>query len=284
MRNFRKILSLILAIAMMLSTGISIMAIEPEEEQEYTVNFVLSPDIDPSEYDVYLVDRYYDYEKGKFIKKEIRNGDKVKPGTRFERNYDLGCSYYVDGKEIGYNYEMPNEDITIYVTPRSYGSDIIPVEEINEKPEKWVTVTLKAGEGKFRRNGRSENGPKYVDEIKLYVNPVREVNLCRKNQRTENYGKYILESPEYRITSNEIIGVFDQDTTVTVEYKDYKTVKLVLNKHDNSTKEITVDVDAKYSNILEEIRENETDLKPNEKFVCWSQVTLKNMVGNIMSI
>ena len=113
MRDFRKILSLILAIAMMLSIGISIMANGPEAEKEYTVNFVLSPDIDPKEYDVYLVDRYYDYEKGGFIKKEIRDGDKVKPGTRLEENYELGCSYFVDGKEIGYNYDMPNEDIEL---------------------------------------------------------------------------------------------------------------------------------------------------------------------------
>lgn len=273
MRDFRKILSLILAIAMMLSTGISIMANEPEAETKYTVNFVLSPDIDPKEYDVYLVGRYYDYEQGKTIKQEIRDRDKVKPGTVFESNYELGCSYYVDGKEIGYNYEMPNENITIYVTPKTYRSDIIPVEEINEKPDKWVTVTVKAGEGKFRRNGRSENGPQYVDEIKLYVNPVREVYLVNRNQRTEYYGQYILESPTDKITSKEIIGVFDKDTTVTVEYKEYKTVKLVLNKHDKSTKEITVDVDAKYSDILDKIRENQTVLKSNEKFVCWSRNT-----------
>lgn len=273
MRDFRKILSLVLAIAMMLSTGISIMANEPEEEQEYTVKFVLSPDIDPSEYDVYLVGRYYDNEKDETIETEIRNGDKVKPGTIFERNYDLGCSYYVDGKEIGYNYYMPNEDITIYVTPRSYGSDIILAEEIDEKPEKWVTVTLKAGEGKFRRNGRFENGPQYLDEIKLYVNPLREVYLVSKNQRTEYYGQYILESPTDKITSKDIIGVFDKDTTVTVEYKEYKTVKLVLNKHDKTIEEITVNVDAKYSDILDKIRENQTALKSNEKFVCWSRNT-----------
>ncbi len=176
MRDFRKILSLILAIAMMLSTGISIMAIKPEADEEYTVNFVFSPDIDPKEYDIYLVGRYYDNEKGEFIKQEIRNGNKVKPGTRLEGNYDLRCSYYVDGEEIGYNYyDMPKKDITIYVTPKTYGSDIILAEEINKKPEKWVTVTLKAGEGKFRKNGRIENGPQYVDEIKLYVNPLRKV-------------------------------------------------------------------------------------------------------------
>ena len=247
------------------------MANEPEEEKEYTVKFVLSPDIDPSEYDVYLVGRYYDNEKDETIETEIRNGDKVKPGTIFKRNYDLGCSYYVDGEEIDYNYYMPKKDITIYVTPRSYGSDIIPAEEISKKPEKWVTVTLNAGEGKFRRNGRAENGPQYVDEIKLYVNPLREVYLVNRNQRTEYYDQYILESPPGKITSNDIGGVFDKDTTVKVEYREYKTVTLVLNKHDNSTKEITVDVDAKYSDILDQIRENETTLKPNEKFVCWSR-------------
>ena len=275
MRDFRKILSLILAIAMMLSTGISIMANEPKEEKEHKVNFVFSPDIDPKEYDIYLEGRYYD-EKGESIKQEIRKGDKVKPGTRLEENYELGCSYFVDGKKIDYDYEMPNEDITIFVTPKvRHGKDYILNYDIDEKPVEWSTVTLEAGKGEFIRNGRYENLPQYLSEIKLYVNPVRKVYLSRKNQRTEYYGKYILESPMDKITSNEIIGVFDKDSTVTIEYKDYKTVTLVLNKHNNSTEEITVNVDAKYSDILEKIRKNETDLEENEKFVCWSPSNLE---------
>lgn len=156
MRDFRKILSLILAIAMMLSTGISIMANEPGEEKEYKVNFVLSPDIDPKESDIYPTTEYFDTESGKLADRELKNGDALKERSiiKFDSNNDY--SYYLDGKEINGYFNMPKKDVTIFVTTSVYGRDYIFADEIDKKPDKWVTVTLTPGEGKFKKYLRVE--------------------------------------------------------------------------------------------------------------------------------
>ena len=111
MKNAKRILSLILVLAMMLSSGITLYAGGGGAGNgSYTVTFIKSADV-PNDYTGYLY--YYDYSTGSNVKIPIEDGASVKAGTiiNWERKRDV--SFYIDGVEFQNSYKMTNHSLTV---------------------------------------------------------------------------------------------------------------------------------------------------------------------------
>lgn len=98
MKNAKRILSLILVLAMMLSSGITLYAGGGGTGNgSYTVTFIKSADV-PDNYADYL--SYRDYSTGSSDPIAIKDGASIKAGTiiNIERSGDV--AFYIDGVEF----------------------------------------------------------------------------------------------------------------------------------------------------------------------------------------
>lgn len=269
MRDFRKILSLILAIAMMLSTGISIMANEPGEEKEYKVNFVLSPDIELGGNDIYLLAWKQDKSSGKWVQEKIKNGANVKKGTRIEQKNLSNVSFYMDGKKC-YRFTMPDKNVTLYVTINTWTNDFLFKNEIDKKPDNWVSVTIDSGKGKFVPDTSLYNNYVETNKLELYVNPLREVSLFSKGLKKGRFGPYEFYAPSGKAIAEDVKQKFSKDCTVNLSYEDIGTGKLILHKSKGEDKEIIFNENDTFLSLLPEIRKAQT-ISDDKRFVCWSR-------------
>lgn len=154
----KKYLSLFLALIMILGVIPTSIFAQPEP-QKYTITFVASKDVGNRDYGI-----------------ESINGKKsvsVVGGQYYRfKNEGYELNYYIGGKKVeGIN---PTNNTTVYVGVSGWGKNYYPVEEIEKKPNGYVTVTFNSGEhGKF--NKYKDSG--HVTERKFYVPTFKEVDL-----------------------------------------------------------------------------------------------------------
>lgn len=154
----KKYLSLFLALIMIL--GVIPTSIFAETGvQKYKITFVASKDVGNRDYGIENVD-------GK--------GSVSVDGGQYYRFKNEGheLNYYIDGKEV--NGINPEKNTTVYVGVSGWGKNYYPVEEIEKKPNGYVTVTFNSGKhGKF--NKYKDSG--LETERRFYVPTFKEVDL-----------------------------------------------------------------------------------------------------------
>ena len=281
MNNFKKLLSLFVAFAMVFTFALPIFAEEQAggSEQEYNITFKLSDDV-------------------QLIKasdlKVIVKGDATKtPVTRAKAGTELSLisdkeikskySIYINGKILDYwnkesfDFTMPNEDVLIEFTNLTgYAENVIRARISSAKPEGWVSVTIKTDEHS-RYNLYDENNKviEAFDENVYYVNPDYKVDLVLSNMYS--YGNFRLECDRfYRLTKDSYIKNerFTKDTVRQLKYEKYDGYKVILHKYAPEGQEgatITKDfeVDTTYEDVVKFLRANETPNVSGKKFVGW---------------
>ncbi len=154
----KKYLSLFLALIMIL--GVIPTSIFAETgTQKYKITFIASKDVGNRDYGIEGIDG-----------KESVSVD----GGKYYRFKNEGheLNYYIDGKEV--NGINPTNNTKVYVGVSGWGKNYYPVEEIEKKPNGYVTVTFNSGEhGKF--NKYKDSG--LETERKFYVPTFKEVDL-----------------------------------------------------------------------------------------------------------
>lgn len=154
----KKFLSLFLALIMILGV-IPISIFAETGTQKYTITFIASKDVGNRDYGIEDI-----------VGKESVSVDCGQYYSFKNKDYEL--SYYIDGKEV--NGINPTNNTKVYVGVSGWGKNYYPVEEIEKKPNGYVTVTFNSGEhGKF--NKYKDSG--LVTERKFYVPTFKEVDL-----------------------------------------------------------------------------------------------------------
>ena len=268
MKDVRRLLSLILALALMLLPSIALVAeggTDYSEKAEHTVTINISADIDPAvDFGLkYRSNDLYSYEK-------LVSGKKLKARVNIIYDWTNEYKFYANGVEMHYSdYEMPNEDLTIDIVKNNYfNKNFIVACDGVVKPDGWKTVTIDAGEGIFQKSGGNEDTAKI---LKFYVNPLYEVELIEANSIYDYFGSYSLKVPKGKFTSKSIKKQFTNDETFKIEYKDMTKITLNLYKRDKTVETIEIPGSSTYKDILSKIREHQSPLSDDEKFVCWSR-------------
>ena len=288
MNNFKRLLSLFVALAMVFTFALPIFAEDTEpqtggSEQEHNITLKLSDEIKlvkASDFKVVLKDN---------TTNEIT---KAKAGTEISIlfNNELCAEryiVYINGKQYTsndydydkhcYSFTMPNEDVLIEVTPeRGFDSKFLRAENCSRKPEGWVSVTLKTdGHAKFYKYGSGKEPISSSDTEVYYVRPNVKVTLV--NSSFQGYFNVRLKPDKlYHIKKDSYIidEVFTEDTTRILEYEKYKGYNVTLHKYapegqQGQTVKKYFEPDTTYEQALKFLRANETGSVPGKKFVGW---------------
>ena len=285
MNNFKRLLSLFLAFAMVFTFALPIFAEEQADgsEQEYNITITLSDEIQlvkASDFKVVAKDNHAN---------EI---NKAKTGTEISilYNNELNAEryiVYINGKQYTsndydyykhcYSFTMPNEDVLIEVTPeRGFDSKVLRKENCSRKPEGWVSVTLKTdGHAKFYKYGNGREPISSSDTEVFYVRPNVKVTLV--NSSLQGYFNVRLKPDKlYHLKKDSYIidEVFTDDTTRILEYEKYKGYNVTLHKYapdgqQGQTVKKYFEPDTTYEQALKFLRANETGSVPGKKFLGW---------------
>lgn len=288
MNNFKRLLSLFVAFAMVFTFALPVFAegTEPqtgEAEQEHNITIKLSDEIKlvkASDFKVVAKDN---------LANEI---NKAKAGTEINILYNNRLSaeryiVYINGKQYTsndydydkhcYSFTMPNEDVLIEVTPeRGFDSKVLRKENCSRKPEGWVSVTLKTdGHAKFYKYGNGREPISSSDTEVFYVRPNVKVTLV--NSSLQGYFNVRLKPDKlYHLKKDSYIidEVFTADTTRILEYEKYKGYNVTLHKYapdgqQGQTVKKYFEPDTTYEQALKFLRANETGSVPGKKFVGW---------------
>ena len=267
MQDVRRLLSLILVLALMLLPSIALVAEEgtdSSEKAEHTVKLNISPDVDSNR----IIGLRY---LSKYNWESIEHGIRLQAGVPIRCIYPLFFRCYANGVEMGENgHKMPDEDLTIDIVKKDYNDkNFIFARPGVVKPKSWKTVTINAGEGEFTL---PKEGSNPVKDIKVYVNPLYEVELIKQDDHFIEFDYYyFLRIPKGKLISNSLKKKFTSDETFTIEYKEMPEITLKLHKKDKITVEtIKIPGNSTYKDILNQVREKQSKLSEDEKFVCWS--------------
>ena len=257
----KKYLSLFLALIMIL--GVIPTSIFAETgTQKYTITFVASKDVGNRDYGI-----------------ESINGKKsvsVVGGQYYSfKNKGYELSYYIDGKKV--DGISPENDTTVYVGVSGWGKNYYPVEEIEKKPNGYVTVTFNSGEhGKF--NKYKDSG--LVTERRFYVPTFKEVDLSYavhfanidRGWVDKGYDKPSREGSFDRILK----GTFTSDTIFNAQYeKKSFTHKFI--KINNEVKEINLPANALYGELkLTAAKAVSRGPGDGSKFIGWQESSIVN--------
>lgn len=257
----KKYLSLFLALIMIL--GVIPTSIFAETgTQKYTITFVASKDVGNRDYGI-----------------ESINGKKsvsVVGGQYYSfKNKGYELSYYIDGKKV--DGISPENDTTVYVGVSGWGKNYYPVEEIEKKPNGYVTVTFNSGEhGKF--NKYKDSG--LVTERRFYVPTFKEVDLSYavhfanidRGWVDKGYDKPSREGSFDRILKR----TFTSDTIFNAQYeKKSFTHKFI--KINNEVKEINLPANALYGELkLTAAKAVSRGPGDGSKFIGWQESSIVN--------
>lgn len=257
----KKYLSLFLALIMIL--GVIPTSIFAETgTQKYTITFVASKDVGNRDYGI-----------------ESINGKKsvsVVGGQYYSfKNKGYELSYYIDGKKV--DGISPENDTTVYVGVSGWGKNYYPVEEIEKKPNGYVTVTFNSGEhGKF--NKYKDSG--LVTERRFYVPTFKEVDLSYavhfanidRGWVDKGYDK---PSKEGSFNKN-LKGTFTSDTSFNAQYEEknftHKFIKI-------NNKEITKTLPAQslYGDLkITAAKAKSSSPGDGSKFIGWQEYSIVN--------
>lgn len=257
----KKYLSLFLALIMIL--GVIPTSIFAETGvQKYKITFVASKDVGNRDYGIENVD-------GK--------GSVSVDGEKYYRfkNKDYELSYYIDGKKVeGIN---PTNNTTVYVGVSGWGKNYYPEEEIEKKPNGYVTVTFNSGEhGKF--NKYKDSG--LVTERKFYVPTFKEVDLSyavhfaniERGWIDKGYDKPSKEDS----FDHSLKGTFTKDTIFNAQYGEKNfTHKFI--KINNEVKEINLPANALYGELkLTAAKAVSRGPGDGSKFIGWQESSIVN--------
>lgn len=238
------------------------------EETKYTVTINRGPDV-PSDTDLGI--QYWDTSIYQWV--NWTEGTQLKEGTSIRGNSLNEYEFYYNGVKFPSYYsseyfKMPAKDITIdvLVRPRS-GSNYIFTDDISQKPQGWVTLTINAGESYFRKWNVERQDYDQVKEIKVYVNPLYRTNIWLKDNGS--IGGIDLITPKYKEIVTDMNKKYTKDETITIEYKTVDEVEVVLHKKDGK-QEIIKTKEAFFEDIENLIRSKQSTLSTDEKFVCWT--------------
>ena len=269
MKNTKRFLSLILVLAMMLSSGITLYAdgggAGTTQVEEFEVKFNKSVDI-PANYPIGL---YYEDGDNKVT---INDGDKLKAGTVIhyeDEERSRQTKAYLDGVLIDYRgVTMPNKAVTVDIIANGYTPNYILAERIAKRPAKWVTLTVNIGEGKlykYRNRGEFETNV----SVKIYVNPLYTVDILYGNGESAYLAGYTLNAPDGKIIKTRIYEKISADKVINVEYGKKPALTLTLHNSNKETKVINITDKSTYQDVLSQIRSAETAVQ-GKKLVCWS--------------
>ena len=290
MDNFKKLLSLFVALAMVFTFAMPIFAQDTEaqageSEQEHNITLKLSDEIQlvkASDFKVVSNDN------------PANEITKAKAGTEINilYNNELCAERYIvyfngeqktandyDYKNNCFKFTMPNEDVLIEVTPeRGFSANCLRAEEASVKPEGWVTVTLKTDEhSRFNHYGKDKKIVSSTDTDVYYVKPNVKVSLVYGSLMV--YNNVRLEPDKfYHISKDSYIKneVFTEDTVKELKYEKYKGYNVTLHKYaPDGQKGETVtkyfEPDTIYEDALKFLRANETGSVHGKKFVGWAE-------------
>lgn len=257
----KKYLSLFLALIMIL--GVIPTSIFAETgTQKYTITFIASKDVGNRDYGIEGIDGKESVSVDANVYHNFKNKD-----------YEL--SYYIDGKKV--DGISPENDTTVYVGVSGWGKNYYPEEEIEKKPNGYVTVTFNSGEhGKFV----GYKGSGSVSERKFYVPKFKEVDLSHavyfvdidKGWVDKGYDK---PSKEDSFNKN-LKGTFTSDTSFNAQYEEknftHKFIKI-------NNKEITKTLPAQslYGDLkITAAKAKSSSPGDGSKFIGWQEYSIVN--------
>lgn len=280
-KKISKIFALVLAFVILLGTFTVNAMAEETEPKEYKIKIVYSKNVSESEKDVRAVEYYGSDTKLK----------KAKAGDRVVVRNGAGLKCIVEGKLVSDGqFIMPDHDVVIYVDNNyRINRDQIRAEELKEKPDSYVTVTLKSGDhGNFGYKDYQDKNS-VIKEKKYYVPKYRKVSIYewisdiskgyvvkKENDRT------VWDKPSQDITLTE-------DTDFTAQYEEKNLTFTFRNVfgHERST---TLPAQALTSELKETAQAARSkNLPQNVRFIGWtsqdsfSNWTTKDSVGKYYS-
>lgn len=259
-KKVNKVLSLILAFVILLGTlPVNAMA-EETEPQEHSIKIVYSKNVSESEKDVRAVEHY----------SSDTELTKAKAGDRVVVRNGAGLKCIVEGKLVSDGqFIMPDHDAVIYVDNNYYSNtNLIPVEELKEKPDSYATVTLNSGEhGNFGyRDYRDKNS--VIKEKKFYAPKYRKVSIYGWISDIEK--GYVFKggnySPVWDNPSQDII--LDKDTTFIAQYEK-KDLTFTFTNRDKIKFTKILPAQSFDRELQDTANKARTELKDGERFICW---------------
>lgn len=257
----KKYLSLFLALIMIL--GVIPTSIFAETgTQKYKITFIASKDVGNRDYGIEGIDG-----------KESVSVD----GGKYYRFKNEGheLNYYIDGKEV--NGINPTNNTKVYVGVSGWGKNYYPVEEIEKKPNGYVTVTFNSGEhGKF--NKYKDSG--LETERKFYVPTFKEVDLSYavhfayidRGWIDKGYDKPSKEGS----FDHSLKGTFTKDTSFNALYEE-KSFTHKFIKINNEVKEINLPANALYGELkLTAAKAVSRGPGDGSKFIGWQESSIVN--------
>lgn len=257
----KKYLSLFLALIMIL--GVIPTSIFAETgTQKYTITFVASKDVGNRDYGIESIDG--------------KESVSVVGGQYYSfKNKGYELSYYIDGKKV--DGISPENDTTVYVGVSGWGKNYYPVEEIEKKPNGYVTVTFNSGEhGKF--NKYKDSG--LVTERRFYVPTFKEVDLSYavhfanidRGWIDKGYDKPSKEDS----FDHSLKGTFTKDTIFNAQYekKDF-THKFIKINNQEITK--TLPAQSLYGDLkITAAQAKSSSPGDGSRFIGWQEYSIVN--------
>ena len=278
MTNFKKLMSLLMVLAMLVTFAAPTFAdgedqpVQKDHKQEYGIEFKFSDDIvnlKPEDLKVFQENNTY----GDGLK-TAKAGDELTifPADFSNFSWNSYYNYYYDGKKIeNRNFTMPDHDVVIYVTTKTYKADNFIVSKATSQPTGWVTVTVDAGKhGGFMPQPWRKGDQPYKNET-FYVNPLYEVEIIERNQAYFDVAFFDTDLGYKLKDTSKVKGIFEANTNKTLEYDKYPDYKVTLHKYGtDETEVLNFAPTATYEEVLNILRSKETSNPPQgQKFAGW---------------
>lgn len=278
MNNSKKLLALLIALAMLVSFAAPTFAageeqpVQADPNREYNIEFKFSDDIVNLKPEELKIINTYNWSSEGLTKAKAGTQLTIYPVDNSNFSWNSYYNYYYDGKKIeDRKFTMPDHDVVIYVTTKSHKAKNYVVSKATSQPTGWVKVTVNAGDhGGFIPQPRSKGDQPYKNET-FYVNPLYEVEIIERNQAHFDVVFFDTDSGYKLKDTSKVKGIFTENTNKTLEYDKYLDYKVILHKYGtDETEVLTFAPTATYEEVVKVLRSKETSNPPQgQKFAGW---------------
>lgn len=278
MNNSKKLLALLIALAMLVSFAAPTFAageeqpVQADPNREYNIEFKFSDDIVNLKPEELKIINTYNWSSESLTKAKAGTQLTIYPVDNSNFSWNSYYNYYYDGKKIeDRKFTMPDHDVVIYVTTKSHKAKNYVVSKATSQPTGWVKVTVNAGDhGGFIPQPRSKGDQPYKNET-FYVNPLYEVEIIERNQAHFDVVFFDTDSGYKLKDTSKVKGIFTENTNKTLEYDKYLDYKVILHKYGtDETEVLTFAPTATYEEVVKVLRSKETSNPPQgQKFAGW---------------
>ena len=278
MNNSKKLLALLMALAMLVTFAVPTFAageeqpVQADPNREYNIEFKFSDDIVNLKSEELKIINTYNWSSEGLTKAKAGTQLTIYPVDNSNFSWNSYYNYYYDGKKIeDRKFTMPDHDVVIYVTTKSHKAKNYVVSKATSQPTGWVKVTVNAGDhGGFIPQPRSKGDQPYKNET-FYVNPLYEVEIIERNQAHFDVVFFDTDSGYKLKDTSKVKGIFTENTNKTLEYDKYLDYKVILHKYGtDETEVLTFAPTATYEEVVKVLRSKETSNPPQgQKFAGW---------------